>query len=125
MRREDGSRVPGVAQGAIQSGKHAARMIRADLAGRPRTPFHYVDKGDLATIGRAAAVARLGVLQFSGFLAWLLWALVHIFYLIGFRNRIVVMIDWAWSYITYQRGTRLITGDPKVEIWRARAPDDP
>jgi NADH dehydrogenase len=125
MRREDGSRVPGVAQGAIQSGKHAARVILADVRGHPRTPFHYVDKGDLATIGRAAAVARLGRLQFSGFLAWLLWALVHIFYLIGFRNRIVVMIEWAWSYITYQRGIRLITGDPRVELRTARTPDDP
>jgi len=125
MRREDGSRVPGVAQGAIQSGKHAARMIHADLAGRPRTPFHYVDKGDLATIGRAAAVARLGALRFSGFSAWLLWVVVHILYLIGFRNRILVMIEWTWSYVTYQRGIRLITGNPSVELSRARTPDDP
>ena len=125
MRREDGSPVPGVAQGAIQSGHHAARMIRADLEGRPRRPFHYFDKGDLATIGRAAAVARIGRLRLSGLAAWILWVTVHIFYLIGFRNRTVVMIEWIWAYLTYQRGIRLITGDPHVEVWRARAPDDP
>ncbi len=125
MRRGDGAPVPGVAQGAIQSGKHVGRMIRADLDGKPRRPFRYFDKGDLATIGRAAAVARLGALRFSGLPAWLLWATVHILYLIGFRNRIIVMIEWAWSYATYQRGIRLITGDHRVEIRQARDADDP
>jgi NADH dehydrogenase len=114
--RDDGSSVPGVSQGAIQMGRHAAEMIRNDLASRPRSDFRYVDKGDLATIGRAAAVARLGKLHFSGFLAWLLWVAVHIFYLIGFRNRIIVMIQWAWAYVMYQRGIRLITGDRQPKL---------
>ncbi len=118
--REDGSPVPGVAQGAIQMGRHAARMIRGDLAGKEREPFRYVDKRDLATIGRAAAVARIAGFHVSGLAAWLVWVGVHIFYLIGFRNRILVMIQWAWAYLTYARGIRLITGDPAVELERAR-----
>jgi NADH dehydrogenase len=111
LKREDGTPVPGVAQGAMQMGRHAARTIRGDLEGRPRKPFHYVDKGDLATIGRAAAVARIGGLHLSGFLAWTIWVVVHILYLIGFRNRVLVMMQWAWAYLTYQRGIRLITGE--------------
>ena len=112
----DGSSVPGVAQGAIQMGKHAARMIRGDLVGQPRIDFRYRDKGDLATIGRAAAVARIGRIRFSGWVAWLVWVSVHIFYLIGFRNRLIVMLQWTWAYLTYQRGIRLITGDRQVEL---------
>jgi NADH dehydrogenase len=108
MERGDGL-VPGVAQGGIQSGRHAAHMIRNDLAGRPREPFRYHDKGTLATIGRARAVADLGWTRLSGYPAWLAWALVHIFFLIGFRNRALVMIQWAWAYFTRQRGVRLIT----------------
>ncbi|MEX1256266.1 MAG: NAD(P)/FAD-dependent oxidoreductase [Gemmatimonadota bacterium] len=111
LNREDGAPVPGVAQGAMQMGRHAARTIRGDLEGRPRRPFRYVDKGDLATIGRAAAVARIGGLHLSGFLAWTIWVVVHILYLIGFRNRVLVMMQWAWAYLTYQRGIRLITGE--------------
>ncbi len=118
--REDGSRVPGVAPAAIQMGKHAARMILRDLEGRPREAFRYVDKGDLATIGRAAAVARLGRMKVSGFIAWIIWVVVHILHLIGFRNRALVMLQWAWAYLTYQRGIRLITGDRQVELHRAR-----
>jgi NADH dehydrogenase len=106
---EDGALVPGVAPAAIQQGQHAARNILAALEGRPRQPFHYNDKGMLATIGRGAAVARIGRFKFKGFLAWLLWLFVHIFFLIGFRNRLIVMIQWAWSYITFDRGARLIT----------------
>jgi NADH dehydrogenase len=108
MVRGDGL-VPGVAQGGIQSGRHAARMIRNDLAGRPREPFQYHDKGTLATIGRARAVADLGWARLSGFPAWLAWAFVHIFSLIGFRNRALVMTQWAWAYFSRQRGVRLIT----------------
>jgi NADH:ubiquinone reductase (H+-translocating) len=122
--REDGSLVPGVAQGAIQMGQHAAAMIRADLSGRERSAFRYKDKGDLATIGRAAAVARLGRLRFGGLPAWLLWVAIHISYLIGFRNRILVMIQWAWAYVTYQRGIRLITGDRVVDVERWRDPEE-
>ena len=122
--RADGSPVPGVAQGAIQMGRHAARIIRGDLLGRRRSDFRYVDKGDLATIGRAAAVARLGRLHLSGLLAWLIWVGVHIFYLIGFRNRLLVMLQWSWAYLTYQRGIRLITGDRRIAVQRSADPRD-
>lgn len=103
--------VPGVAPAAIQQGRHAAANVRKLLADRPTLPFSYVDKGSLATIGRAAAVAEIGRLRFGGFLAWMAWLLIHIFYLIGFRNRVWVVSGWAWSYITFKRGARLITGD--------------
>jgi NADH dehydrogenase len=106
----EGKPVPGVAPAAAQMGKHAAGNIVRTLEGRPREPFRYVDKGALATIGRGAAVAHVGRLKLSGFLAWMLWLFVHIFFLIGFRNRLLVMIQWAWSYISYDRGARLITG---------------
>ncbi|HEX2168149.1 MAG TPA: hypothetical protein VHG09_13025, partial [Longimicrobiales bacterium] len=89
-----------------------------------RENFHYVDKGDLATIGRAAAVARLGRLKLSGFPAWVIWVVVHIMYLIGFRNRVLVMLQWGWAYLTYHRGIRLITGDRQVEVRRARDAED-
>lgn len=108
--RSDGREVPGVAQGAIQGGEHAAKNIRRALDGKAYEPFHYRDKGSLATIGRAAAVADLGRLRFSGFWAWVVWWLVHVMFLVGFRNRILVMFSWAWSYVTFQRGARLITG---------------
>lgn len=124
LRQENGDLVPGVAQGAIQMGKHAARQIVRDLRGEPRESFRYRDKGDLATIGRAAAVARLGGMKLSGFVAWVIWVVVHIMYLIGFRNRVLVMMQWAWAYLTYHRGIRLITGDQQVEIHKARAADD-
>jgi NADH dehydrogenase len=107
---QGGELVPGVAPAALQSGEHAARNVLRAIRGRPREPFRYRDKGMLATIGRAAAVAKLGRLKFSGFLAWMLWLLVHIVFLIGFRNRVLVLIQWAWSYLTYDRGARLITG---------------
>src|SRR6185295_1871692 len=100
---------------AIQMGRHAARAIRADLAGRPRVAFRYRDKGQLAVIGRGHAVADLNRIKASGFFAWLLWVFVHIFFLIGFRNRVIVMFEWAWSYITFQRGARVITGEWRPE----------
>jgi NADH dehydrogenase len=115
-----GSAVPGVAQGAMQSGRHAAKMIVRDLEGKPREPFHYLDKGSLATIGRAAAVADIGPFKLSGFIAWLVWVFIHILYLIGFRNRLLVMLQWAWAWLTYTRGIRLITGNPAFELARAR-----
>jgi NADH dehydrogenase len=105
-----GEPVPGVAPAAIQAGKHAARCVRADLEGKERPAFRYVDKGSLATIGRARAVADFGRLRFGGFAAWLAWMLIHVFFLIGFRNRVFVMLSWAWSYLTFRRGARLITG---------------
>ena len=105
----DGSLVPGVAPAAMQQGRHAARNIARALRGQPRLPFRYVDKGMLATIGRGAAVGRIGPIKASGFFAWLLWLFVHIYFLIGFRNRVLVIFQWAWSYITFDRGARLIT----------------
>jgi NADH dehydrogenase len=110
VRREDGSFVPGVAQGAIQGGRHAADVVRARLDGRPSPPFRYHHPGDVAVIGRAKAVADLGPYRrFSGYLAWWLWLVIHIAYLIGFQNRVVVLVRWAWAYWTRGRSTRLIT----------------
>ena len=107
---KDGKPLPGVAPVAIQQGTAVAKNIVRAIRGEKRQPFHYRDKGTLATIGRAAAVADLGRLHFSGFIAWFLWIFVHILYLVGFRNRVLVMIEWAWAYLTYQRSVRLITG---------------
>jgi NADH dehydrogenase len=108
--QQDGRPVPGIAPAAIQAGRAAARNVARLLRGRPSLPFRYRDKGSLATIGRAAAVGTVGKVEVSGFLAWWLWWLVHIFYLIGFRNRIVCMMGWAWQYFAHSRGARLITG---------------
>lgn len=102
--------LPGVSPVAMQQARFVAKAIAASIAGKPRGRFGYVDKGTMATIGRSRAVAQVGRLRFSGFIAWLTWLLVHIFYLIDFRNRVVVLMDWAWSYLTYKRGARLITG---------------
>jgi NADH dehydrogenase len=114
--RRDGEPVPGVAQGGIQGGAYAAETILRRLRGEPTPPFRYRDKGDVAVIGRLAGVTNIGWLgpfgRQSGFLAWLLWLGIHIFYLIGFANRIVVIVRWAWSFITHGRGSRLITGTP-------------
>jgi NADH dehydrogenase len=103
--------LPGVCQTAIQMGRHAAKSILADLANRPRSKFHYRDKGQLAVIGRGQAVADFGRFHLSGFFAWFTWIFIHIFYLIGFPNRILVLFQWAWSYLTFERGARLITSD--------------
>jgi NADH dehydrogenase len=107
--------VPGVAPAAMQMGRHAGAMIMADLDGKPRAPFVYRNKGSLATIGRARGVADFGWLRFSGFPAWISWLAIHIFYLIGFRNRLFVLASWAWSYVTFRRGARIITGVPPME----------
>ena len=116
LQSSEGVQLPGVAPVAMQQGRWVARQIEADMAGKPRKPFHYVDKGSLATIGRAAAVADFGKVHISGFLAWLAWLFIHIFFLIGFRNRILVMIQWAWSYFTYDRSARLITGNTSTQL---------
>jgi len=107
VRWQDGL-VPGMAPGAMQMGRHAGRNVARALCGEPALPFRYKDKGLLATVGRSAAVARLGRFEFSGLLAWLLWAFVHIFYLISYRNRALVMFEWIWLYFTRQRGARVI-----------------
>ena len=114
MKDAAGKPLAGVAPVAMQQGRCVARQVAADLAGNPRQKFHYVDKGSLATIGRAAAVAQFGKVHISGFLAWLSWWFIHILFLIGFRNRLVVMFQWAWSYFTYDRSARLITGESSV-----------
>jgi NADH dehydrogenase len=109
---QDGRPVPGVAPAAMQMGRHAALNVRRSIAGRPLAPFRYVDKGSLATIGRKAAVADFGRLHLAGFVAWVAWLAIHIFFLIGFRNRLVVLLDWAWAYVSYQRSARLILFEP-------------
>ena len=107
---QDGKPLPGVSPVAMQMGEAVAQNIHNDLTGNPRKEFHYTDKGTMATIGRKAAIAHVGKLKLSGFPAWLFWLGLHIWFLIGFRNRFAVMFNWAWSYFTYQRGARLITG---------------
>jgi NADH dehydrogenase len=107
---EAGHPLPGLAAVATQEGKYVAQTIGRDLAHEPRRRFHYVDKGILATIGRAAAVASFGKIHLTGLVAWLSWLFIHLMLLIGFRNRLLVLVQWAWSYLTYQRGIRLITG---------------
>jgi NADH dehydrogenase len=120
---QNGKQVPGVAQPAIQMGTYAARRIGALLDGdtsRAAKPFHYFDKGDMATIGRKAAVANIVwpfKAHWSGFMAWLTWLTVHIFFLIGFRNRIAVFLQWAWTYLTLHDGARLITGSQDLPGW--------
>ena len=105
-----GKPVPGVAPAAIQQGKAAARNVWRSIQGKPREDFYYLDKGNLATIGRAAGIAEFGRLHLSGVIAWIFWLTVHIFFLIGFRNRVLVFIQWAWAYFTFESGARLITG---------------
>jgi NADH dehydrogenase len=122
-----GKMLPGVAPVAIQQGKFVAKLIQQEVEAKPgtgpRPAFHYWDKGSLATIGRAAAVAQFGKIHISGFIAWLSWLFVHILFLIGFRNRLLVFIQWAWSYVTYERGARLITGSTYLPGWTG--PDGP
>ncbi len=120
----DGKPVPGVAPAAMQGGRYAARRVLDMIRGRETKPFRYVDKGSLATIGRAKAVADLGFVKLSGFPAWAAWLLIHIFFLIGFRNRFFVLSEWAWIYFTYERGARLITG-PVHDLLGHDEPPDP
>jgi NADH dehydrogenase len=120
---QGGKQVPGVAQPAMQMGDHVAEMIGADLKGRQRPTFHYFDKGDMATIGRMDAVADVKwpfKAHMSGFPAWVTWLTVHIFFLIGFRNRISVFAAWIWTYFTFTRGARLITGDQRLVGWQEK-----
>ncbi len=111
IERENGEQVPGVAPAAMQQGRYAARLIAARLRGETPKPFHYFDKGSLATIGRNRAVAVIGKLHFSGYLAWLLWLFIHLLYIVEFESRVLIAIQWAVSYFTFNRGARLITGD--------------
>ena len=117
LKDKSGKLLPGVAPVAIQQGDWVAETISRDLEKQPRRDFHYHDKGSLATIGRAAAIAQFGKFEISGYFAWLAWLFIHIFFLIGFRNRLIVMFQWAWSYLTYERGARLITGSNELPGW--------
>ncbi len=124
---QDGHQIPGVAQPAMQMGDHVAKIIAADLAGKPRPAFRYFDKGDMATIGRMAAVADVKwpfKAHMSGFPAWFTWVTVHIFFLIGFRNRLTVLINWAWTYFNFTRGARLIVGDQSLPGWKEYVKDE-
>ena len=125
LKDEKGNLLPGVAPVALQQGRFVAGTITGDLQKRPRKNFHYFDKGSLATIGRAAAIAQLGKIHISGYFAWLAWLFIHIFFLIGFRNRVIVLIQWAWSYVTYERGARLITGSTNLPGWAEAHRNDP
>ena len=126
LKDEHSKMLPGVAPVAIQEGRFVAKVIREEINSQTRPPaFHYWDKGSLATIGRAAAVAQFGRIHISGFIAWLSWLFVHILFLIGFRNRLLVFIQWAWSYVTYERGARLITGSTYLPGWASDQPPAP
>ena len=112
--QQNGKPLPGVAQVAKQQGTHAARNVMHAVRGEPLEPFRYRDYGNMATIGRGSAVADIGGVKASGFFAWVMWIFIHVFWLIGFRNRIAVMSEWAWAYMTFQRRVRLITGE---KLW--------
>jgi NADH dehydrogenase len=112
LKDKDGDLLPGIAPVAIQEGRYVARIIMEGKDADLREPFRYFDKGTMATIGRARAVCIIGRLKFKGYLAWVLWGFIHILYLISFRNKFRVMAEWAWYYMTFRRGIRLITGRP-------------
>jgi NADH dehydrogenase len=125
---QDGKQVPGVAQPAMQMGDHIGKMIEADLKGRKRPAFRYFDKGDMATIGRMSAVADVKwpfKAHLGGVAAWFTWLVVHIFFLVGFRNRVSVLFSWIWSYFTFTRGARLITGDQRLPGWQEQVEAGP
>jgi NADH dehydrogenase len=118
---QDGRQVPAVAPAAMQQGRHAARNVVRALRGESPREYRYVDKGSLATIGRSAAVADLGRVRLSGAPAWLAWLVLHLLFLVGFRNRLIVLFQWAWSFLSYDRGARLITGPLQRDPEQARA----
>ena len=111
LKQENGEPVPGVSPAAMQMGTATAKNILAEIDGGERKKFKYVDKGTMATIGRSKAIAHLAGMKFKGFIAWMMWLFLHVFFLIGFRNRLVVMFEWFWAYLTRERSARLITGD--------------
>lgn len=118
--RQDGQPLPGVAQAAVQGARHAVRSILRRMRGQPAKPFVYRDKGSLAVVGRGAAIADLGWVRFSGVLAWFAWLFLHIVELIGFRNRLIVLVQWAGAYVTYQRSVRLITYQDELRVRREK-----
>ena len=116
---QTGHPLPGVAPVAMQQGAYVARTIQRRLRGETSTPFHYWDKGSMAVIGRGAAVAHIGRLRFNGSLAWFAWLFIHLMYLVEFDNRLLVLVQWAWNYLTWNRGARLITGDSPLPLRRS------
>jgi NADH dehydrogenase len=118
---QEGVQVPGVAPAAIQEARHAARNVLRAIRGEPLTPFRYRSKGALATIGRSAAVADFGRIKLSGAPAWVAWLFLHLLFLVGFRNRLIVLFEWAWSFVSYDRGARLITGPLRRDPDQVRA----
>jgi len=118
---QTGKPLPGTASVAMQQGRYLAKLIRRELAGQPREPFHFTDKGQMATIGRSRAIVEIGRFRLAGFPAWLLWLMVHIYYLTGFKNRLLVVLQWAWSYLSFRRGARLIVN----KEWRFHRDDPP
>src|SRR5205823_5411624 len=106
---QDGKPLPGVAPVAMQQGRYVAKLIQAKLRGKATAPFHYFNKGNLATIGRNRAVAQFGKLHIAGFFAWFVWVFVHLMYLVGFESRLVVLVKWVYDYVSRNRGARLIT----------------
>ncbi|HCJ33149.1 MAG TPA: FAD-dependent oxidoreductase, partial [Ktedonobacter sp.] len=119
---QKGKPLPGLAQVAMQEGTYAASVITQRIkdahtgTSHAADPFHYLDKGNLATVGRSFGIVDIKRIQFTGFIAWVMWLAVHIFFLIGYRNRFLVMFQWAWAYFTFQRGARLITYDNKTSL---------
>jgi NADH dehydrogenase len=111
LKQDNGEPVPGLSPAAMQMGTTTAKNILADLNGKKRNKFRYVDKGTMATIGRSKAIAQIAGLKFKGWIAWMLWLGLHVFFLIGFRNRLLVIAEWFWAYLTRERSARLITGD--------------
>jgi NADH dehydrogenase len=115
--QSSGKPLQGVAQPAIQEGHYVAKLIKSRLRGEKNArPFHYFDKGNLSTIGRGAAVADLGWIQLSGWPAWLIWIFVHLLYIVQFQNRLLILMQWAWLYITFNRAARLITGKSPLPL---------
>jgi NADH:quinone reductase (non-electrogenic) len=125
LKDKNGKWLPGLAPVAMQQGTFVAKNIQRETRGESRQDFHYFDKGTLATIGRAAGVAEIRKIHISGYMAWLAWLFVHIFFLIGFRNRILVLVQWTWSYLTFERGARLITGDTHLPGWTELEKEQP
>lgn len=121
FKNENDKTLPGVAPVAMQQGLFFAKTVERDIAGKPRETFHYQDKGQMATIGRSKAIVESGNFKVTGFFAWIMWLVVHIYYLTGFRNRLFVVINWAWSYLTFRRGARLIV----EKEWRSNTEDQP
>ncbi|NNM43664.1 MAG: NAD(P)/FAD-dependent oxidoreductase, partial [Chlamydiae bacterium] len=119
---KNGLPLPGIAPTAIQQGKYVGKIIKKEISKEKRKPFSYFDKGSMATIGKGEAIAMIGKIQFSGLLAWLAWCFIHIVYLIGFRNRLSVIIEWLRVYFTGQRGSRLIYGSIDKELPKKNVP---